>query len=107
MISARALVRNMAATEQDWNASINSRPGTEYMCVNHVRHNEPHISESSGAHHLCKVKCYSFSEPIEEEASKLVYTAPSLIPNIPAVRVGPKPAKASTDKSTKKSKDGK
>ena len=91
----QALVRNVAANEQDWNASLNSRPGTEYMCMNHVRHNEPHISESSGAHHLHKVKCYNFSEPLDEKASKVVYTAPSLIPN-----------KASSDKSTKKSKDG-
>ena len=104
MISARALVRNMAATEQDWNASINSRPGTEYMCVNHVRHIKPHFSESSGAHHLHKVKCYNFSEPMEE-ASKVVYTAQ--LPNIPAVRGGPKPPIVSSDKSTKKSKDRK
>ena len=81
MISARALVRNMAATGQDWNASINSRTGTEYMCINHVRHNEPHISVSSGDHHLHKVKCYSFSEPMEEEVSKVVYKTPAVIPN--------------------------
>ena len=107
MISAKALVRNVAANEQDWNASLNSRPGTEYMCMNHVRHNEPDISESSGAHHLHKVKCYNFSEPMEEEASKVVYTGPSQLPNIPAVRGAPKPTKASSDKFTKKSKDGK
>ena len=58
MIAARALVRNVAANEQDWNANINSKPGMEYMCVNPVRHNESHISVSSGDHHLHKVKCY-------------------------------------------------
>ena len=42
-----------------------------------------------------------------EEARKVVYTGPSQLPNIPAIRGGPKPPKVSSDKSTKKSKDGK
>ena len=32
-------------------------------------------------HHLHKVKCYSFSEPMEEEVSKVVYKTPAVIPN--------------------------
>ena len=34
MITARALVRNLAATLQDRNASINSKAGPELLCVN-------------------------------------------------------------------------
>ena len=108
MIAARALARNVAATEQDWNASINSRPGTEYMCVNPVRHNEPHISVSSGDHHLHKVKCYRFSDPMEEEVvNKVVYKTPAVVPVIPVACAAPKPPKSSTEKSTRNPKDGK
>ena len=47
MIIARAIVRNMAATVQYWNASINTRVGSELLCVNHVGHLDPHTSENS------------------------------------------------------------
>ena len=107
MIAARALVRNVAATEQDWNTSINTTPGTEFMCVNDVRHTEPHISGSSCEHPLHKVKCYNFSELMEKEVSKVVYTAPPKNPNMPPARASPKPARTSSDKSTRKSKEGK
>ena len=93
-------------TEQDWNASINCKPGMEYMCVKPVRHSEPHVSVSAGDHHQHKVKCYRYSDPMEEEVvvNKVVYKPPVAVPGHPAVRPVPR---TSTEKSTRKNKEGK
>ena len=98
MITARALVRKIAATVQDWNARV----GSELLCVNYVRHLDPHTSENSGSHHLYHL----YTEP-QQVARKVVFTGPCVGEAGAAGPSNRSGAKVNLDNSAKKSKDGK
>ena len=93
----------MAANVQVWNSSINARAGSELLCVNHVKHLDPHTSKNSGSQHLDNLKCYIYTEP-QQVARKVLYTGPVVGATGPSQCGG---AKVNPDNSAKKAKDGK